>query len=143
MFSVELMVIVEYCQYGNVQNILRVHRRQFIDQINRTIDKIDPNVSNRIAQNETVAGNPTSIETEGSESVQNNYTNAPRGGYDIKVIYNAFELIPNSMRYTHLFNRSSINCDQRFSFLVVSSGQRHAIFDIAKRRFTIYLHTKI
>lgn len=38
----ELMVIVEYCRYGNVQNFLLRNRKRFINQINPETDKIDP-----------------------------------------------------------------------------------------------------
>ncbi|XP_067624151.1 vascular endothelial growth factor receptor 1 isoform X3 [Eurosta solidaginis] len=40
----ELMVIVEYCRYGNVQNFLLRNRRHFINQINPETDKIDPSI---------------------------------------------------------------------------------------------------
>lgn len=36
----ELMVIVEYCQFGNLQSFLVKHRPYFVDQIRN--DKIDP-----------------------------------------------------------------------------------------------------
>jgi FMS-like tyrosine kinase 1 len=36
----ELMVIVEYCRFGNIQSFLQSHRPYFIDQIRN--DKIDP-----------------------------------------------------------------------------------------------------
>lgn len=39
------MVIVEYCKFGSLQNILRVHRCHFIDQINQSEDIIDPSIS--------------------------------------------------------------------------------------------------
>lgn len=42
----ELMVIVEYCQFGNLQSFLVKHRPYFVDQIRN--DKIDP----MIAQND-------------------------------------------------------------------------------------------
>lgn len=45
LFPDELMVIVEYCKFGNLQNILRAHRCRFVDQINRAEDIIDPSIS--------------------------------------------------------------------------------------------------
>lgn len=43
----EVMVIVEYCCYGNVQNFLIKHRNNFIDQIVRSQDIIDPNITTK------------------------------------------------------------------------------------------------
>ncbi|XP_055921707.1 vascular endothelial growth factor receptor 1-like isoform X2 [Eupeodes corollae] len=40
----EVMVIVEYCRYGNVQNFLLRNRKRFINQINPITDKIDPTI---------------------------------------------------------------------------------------------------
>lgn len=40
----EVMVIVEYCRFGNVQNFLLKHRDQFVDQINPETDQIDPTI---------------------------------------------------------------------------------------------------
>lgn len=36
------MVIVEYCQFGNIQTFLQKHRPYFIDQINPKTEEIDP-----------------------------------------------------------------------------------------------------
>ncbi|XP_073825359.1 PDGF- and VEGF-receptor related isoform X19 [Musca autumnalis] len=41
----ELMVIVEFCRYGNVQNFLMRNRKRFINQINPHTGKIDPNIT--------------------------------------------------------------------------------------------------
>ncbi|XP_035905716.1 vascular endothelial growth factor receptor 1-like isoform X3 [Anopheles stephensi] len=40
----ELMVIVEYCRFGNVQNFLLKHRPYFIDQINQETGEIDSSI---------------------------------------------------------------------------------------------------
>ncbi|XP_058060772.1 vascular endothelial growth factor receptor 1 [Anopheles bellator] len=40
----ELMVIVEYCPFGNVQNFLLKSRPHFIDQINQETGEIDPTI---------------------------------------------------------------------------------------------------
>ncbi|XP_055592242.1 vascular endothelial growth factor receptor 1-like isoform X10 [Uranotaenia lowii] len=40
----ELMVIVEYCRFGNVQNFLLKHRPYFIDQVNTETGEIDPSI---------------------------------------------------------------------------------------------------
>jgi len=38
---VELMVIVEYCRYGNLHDYLLRHRDDFIDQLDRTTGKLN------------------------------------------------------------------------------------------------------
>jgi len=38
---VELMVIVEYCQYGNLYDYLLRHRDDFVDQLDRTTSKLN------------------------------------------------------------------------------------------------------
>lgn len=40
--AVELLVIVEYCRYGNLHNYLMKHRNKFIDQIDPVTGLIDP-----------------------------------------------------------------------------------------------------
>lgn len=40
----ELMVIVEYCRFGNVQNFLLRHRTYFIDQVNTETGEIDSTI---------------------------------------------------------------------------------------------------
>uniref|UniRef100_A0A1Q3G4D4 receptor protein-tyrosine kinase n=1 Tax=Culex tarsalis TaxID=7177 RepID=A0A1Q3G4D4_CULTA len=40
----ELMVIVEYCRFGNVQNFLLRHRTYFIDQVNTETGEIDSSI---------------------------------------------------------------------------------------------------
>lgn len=41
----ELMVIVEYCRFGNIQNFLLRNRKCFINQINPETDHIDPSIT--------------------------------------------------------------------------------------------------
>lgn len=51
-FAGELMVIVEYCRFGNVQNFLLRNRKCFINQINPINDRIDPTImTQRISDN--------------------------------------------------------------------------------------------
>ncbi|XP_030384764.1 vascular endothelial growth factor receptor 1 isoform X2 [Scaptodrosophila lebanonensis] len=48
----ELMVIVEYCRFGNVQNVLLRNRKYFINQISPTTNKIDPTIdTQRFSEN--------------------------------------------------------------------------------------------
>lgn len=39
------MIIVEHCQYGNIQEFLRKNRQNFIDQIDRDTDEIDESIT--------------------------------------------------------------------------------------------------
>jgi hypothetical protein len=41
----ELMVIVEYCRYGNIRSFLLAQRRTFINQLNKESDEIDPTIT--------------------------------------------------------------------------------------------------
>lgn len=43
----EIMIIVEHCRFGNVQNILMKNRKYFINQINPETDKIDPTIKDK------------------------------------------------------------------------------------------------
>ncbi|KAJ8675278.1 hypothetical protein QAD02_011064, partial [Eretmocerus hayati] len=40
----ELLVIVEYCRFGNLHNYLLRHRENFIDQVDHTTGKLDPTI---------------------------------------------------------------------------------------------------
>jgi len=42
--SVELLVIVEYCRFGNLHNYLLRHREDFVNQIDPTTGKIDTTI---------------------------------------------------------------------------------------------------
>ncbi|XP_055376081.1 platelet-derived growth factor receptor alpha isoform X2 [Condylostylus longicornis] len=44
-FKREMMVIVEYCRYGNIQNFLLKNRKRFVNQINLETDLIDPAIT--------------------------------------------------------------------------------------------------
>ena len=48
-FTDELLVIVEYCPYGNLKDFLVKNRKNFIDQIDRDKDRIDPTISTQIS----------------------------------------------------------------------------------------------
>lgn len=43
----ELMVITEYCRFGNLRNYLKKHRKDFIDQIDPDKGVIDPKVGEK------------------------------------------------------------------------------------------------
>lgn len=83
------MVIVEYCKYGNVQNILRINRHQFIDQINRVEDMIDPNISERRTEVEDSSDlivqntNIVMSKIQSNQVVQKNGSNVSEGNFDL------------------------------------------------------------
>ena len=43
----ELMIIVEHCEFGNLQSFLVKNRQHFVDQIIAEDDRIDPNIECR------------------------------------------------------------------------------------------------
>jgi FMS-like tyrosine kinase 1 len=53
--SVELLVIVEYCRFGNLHNYLLRHREDFVDQINPKTGHIDPTIGvELLSRNESI-----------------------------------------------------------------------------------------
>ena len=52
-----MMIIVEYCKYGSLQNILVKNRSTFIDQINRDTDTITTDMNAGKQQDDQSATN--------------------------------------------------------------------------------------
>lgn len=46
-FQVEVMIIVEYCRFGNLRSFLITQRDHFIDQINHDDDTIDATIAGK------------------------------------------------------------------------------------------------
>ncbi|XP_014211548.1 vascular endothelial growth factor receptor 1-like [Copidosoma floridanum] len=66
----ELLVIVEFCRFGNLQNYLLRHRENFIDQIDPSTGKIDPSIgkeSKRIKHPTSTFPNQLSTASSNSE----------------------------------------------------------------------------
>lgn len=79
------MVIVEYCRFGNIRNILRKHRQTFVNQINRTDDVIDPNVTNEMVTNEGDRQDSDESEVSADEHdgrMANNYKDISEGDFE-------------------------------------------------------------
>ncbi|XP_014208940.1 vascular endothelial growth factor receptor 1-like [Copidosoma floridanum] len=125
----ELLVIVEYCEFGNLQSYLCSHRDHFVDQIDQTTGKIDLSVGNNInsmissnndSNDEDIiyyAGTNDSIVSTGlNDSHNSSYCNFE--GFDInqnsKPIFTqdliswAFQ-VARGMEY--LFRRKVLHCD--------------------------------
>jgi hypothetical protein len=53
--SVELLVIVEYCRFGNLHNYLLRHREDFVDQVDPKTGQIDPTIGvELLSRNESI-----------------------------------------------------------------------------------------
>jgi hypothetical protein len=53
--SVELLVVVEYCRFGNLHNYLLRHREDFVDQLDRKTGCIDPTIGvELLSRNESI-----------------------------------------------------------------------------------------
>ncbi|XP_031625417.1 platelet-derived growth factor receptor beta-like [Contarinia nasturtii] len=70
----ELMIIVEYCEYGNVSDLLRNNRSQFINQINFKYDIIDSTIRKR---NKIYAKRLTSNCDNSTDEISNKLTIEP------------------------------------------------------------------
>ncbi|KAK0165046.1 hypothetical protein PV328_003603 [Microctonus aethiopoides] len=62
----ELLVIVEYCQFGNLHNYLLRHRLDFINQIDPATEKIDPLIGHELLMK------AASVESNSSISMNSN-----------------------------------------------------------------------
>ncbi|XP_076631740.1 PDGF- and VEGF-receptor related isoform X2 [Colletes latitarsis] len=67
----ELLVIVEYCRFGNLHNYLLRHRDDFINQIDPTTGMFDPSIGIDLLTRSTRVGSNNSLSTNsGTDSVQ-------------------------------------------------------------------------
>ncbi|XP_076182482.1 PDGF- and VEGF-receptor related isoform X2 [Ptiloglossa arizonensis] len=70
-FKRELLVIVEYCQFGNLHNYLLRHRESFINQIDPTSGKFDPAIGTDILNRTiSVSSNNSLTPNSGTDSIQ-------------------------------------------------------------------------
>ncbi|KZC13755.1 Vascular endothelial growth factor receptor 1, partial [Dufourea novaeangliae] len=71
----ELLVIVEYCRFGNLHNYLLRHRGYFINQINPSTDKFDSRIGIDILTRTVGVGSNNSVsENSSTDSVHNQST---------------------------------------------------------------------
>ncbi|KAG7204953.1 hypothetical protein KM043_005341 [Ampulex compressa] len=67
----ELLVIVEYCRFGNLHNYLLRHRADFINQIDPTTGKFDPTIGiDLLTRTVSVSSNNSLSVNSGTDSVQ-------------------------------------------------------------------------
>ncbi|XP_034952110.1 vascular endothelial growth factor receptor 1 isoform X2 [Chelonus insularis] len=62
----ELLVIVEYCRFGNLHNYLLRHRNDFINQIDPATEKIDPTIGRELLVRSISMGSNNSISINSS-----------------------------------------------------------------------------
>ena len=66
----ELLVIVEYCRFGNLHNYLLRHRTDFINQIDPATGKIDPNIGiDILTRSASIESNYSLSANSGTDSV--------------------------------------------------------------------------
>ncbi|XP_076660894.1 PDGF- and VEGF-receptor related [Halictus rubicundus] len=67
----ELLVIVEYCRFGNLHNYLLRHRNDFINQIDPTTGKFDPSIGlDQLTRTASVCSNNSISRNSRTDSVQ-------------------------------------------------------------------------
>ncbi|XP_001600926.2 vascular endothelial growth factor receptor 1 isoform X2 [Nasonia vitripennis] len=64
----ELLVIVEYCRYGNLHNYLLRHRANFINQIDPVTGQIDPNIGQELLMRSTSVTSNNSLSAASGNS---------------------------------------------------------------------------
>ncbi|CAH0554002.1 unnamed protein product [Brassicogethes aeneus] len=72
-FKRELMVIVEFCPYGNLNNYIQRHRNHFVNQINPTTQSVDFTIGVEVLEKVYSASNSSAVEDPGSSKGSNNY----------------------------------------------------------------------
>ncbi|XP_076244476.1 PDGF- and VEGF-receptor related isoform X2 [Calliopsis andreniformis] len=66
----ELLVIVEYCRFGNLHNYLLRHRSDFINQINPSTGKFDPSIGiDLLTRSSSISSNNSLSANSATESV--------------------------------------------------------------------------
>ncbi|KAI9559738.1 hypothetical protein GHT06_013743 [Daphnia sinensis] len=79
----ELLVIVEYCRYGNIQNYLIRHRANFINQVDSR-GYINPSIGeDQLAEADAQRGYQAPRSPLGSHSTSKNYSGSPSENTDI------------------------------------------------------------
>ncbi|XP_031828557.1 PDGF- and VEGF-receptor related isoform X2 [Nomia melanderi] len=80
----ELLVIVEYCRFGNLHNYLLRHRSDFINQIDPATGKFDPNIgADLLTRTVSVCSNNSNNRNSATDSVQYQGTTADSQGVSV------------------------------------------------------------
>ncbi|CAH0554005.1 unnamed protein product [Brassicogethes aeneus] len=72
----ELMVIVEFCPYGNLHNYIQRHRNHFVNQINPTTQSVDFTIGVEVLEKVYSASNSSAVEDPGSSKGSSVYYTA-------------------------------------------------------------------
>ncbi|CAH0554003.1 unnamed protein product [Brassicogethes aeneus] len=75
-FKRELMIIVEFCPYGNLHNYIQRHRNHFVNQINPTTQSVDFTIGVEVLEKVYSASNSSAVEDPGSSKGSSVYYTA-------------------------------------------------------------------
>ena len=128
----ELLVIVEYCRFGNLREFLLNHRKSFVDQIDPMTGKIDNSI-------QTVSKS----DYDNPSFVSNSYTNgSSSSGGRVNFRTTAFNNVVNAsnpvyqancVQYSKLSNQASTNSDcsyqNQLAQMVISNERYNATDD--------------
>lgn len=102
----ELMVIVEYCKFGNLRHYLLAHRDNFVDQLNPETGQIDTNIK--------TLDDARKMKRSDRSPVYANifgFSNASMGisnpSYSNGTIYTQSSIKKNSVRYADLLHKQN------------------------------------
>lgn len=110
----ELLVIVEYCRYGNLHNYLLRHREDFINQIDPMTSKIDYNIGYE--------------EMERTFSISSDGSNRSTRGTNMA-----------DYRANSLYNGRSVNTETTEICMTPSANSKYYIIQIKKLLIFFYL----
>ena len=70
----ELMVIVEFCRYGNLRHYLLAHRESFVNQLDEN-GRIDPNIKEKLRHKQSVISKRSVTESINDNRIYENINN--------------------------------------------------------------------
>ena len=75
----ELMVVVEYCCHGNLQQFLLARRHRFLNQVNPLTGIYDPNIKPSVISGRRIGRSVSTV--GGNEAYSNKLVNRPKMPY--------------------------------------------------------------
>lgn len=107
----ELMIIVEYCRFGNLQSFLRKNRKCFVDQIDREQDVIDPTIqTKKIFHAPTASYSPLSA-LNGDKEARKAFTTTDLLSWSFQVARGMSYLASRNVLHSDLAARNVLLCD--------------------------------